>query len=68
MSRTIISDTLKKVGEAVTLCGWVNVRRDMGKIVFIDLRDRSGIIQVVFLPSDPELLKLADGLRSEFVV
>ncbi len=59
---------MKKVGEAVTLCGWVNVRRDMGKIVFIDLRDRSGIIQVVFLPSDPELLKLADGLRSEFVV
>ena len=48
--------------------GWVNVRRNMGKIIFIDLRDRSGLLQVVFLPMDKELLKKADELRPEFVV
>lgn len=68
MSRTIISDTLKKVGKKATVCGWINVRRNMGKIIFIDLRDRSGILQVVFLPMDRELLKKADELRPEFVV
>ena len=67
MARTIISDTLKKVGKKVTVCGWVHVRRNMGKIIFIDLRDRSGILQVVFLPMNKELLKQADELRPEFV-
>lgn len=47
MSRTLINDTLKKVGEVVTLKGWVNTVRDHGKITFIDLRDRTGIIQCV---------------------
>lgn len=52
----------------VELFGWVDVRRDHGKLIFIDLRDRSGIAQVVFNPKDPELHKKADSLRSEWVV
>jgi aspartyl-tRNA synthetase len=68
MSRTIIQDTLKKIGKKVTVSGWVHVRRNMGKIIFIDLRDRSGLLQIVFLPTNKELLKQADELRPEFVV
>lgn len=47
MERTIITETVDKIGEEVRLCGWVNIKRDHGKITFIDLRDRSGLIQVV---------------------
>lgn len=47
MERTLVIETIKKVGQKVRLCGWVNRRRDHGKLVFIDLRDRSGLIQIV---------------------
>lgn len=47
MERTLAIETIKKIGQKVRLCGWVNRRRDHGKLVFIDLRDRSGIIQIV---------------------
>lgn len=47
MERTLAIETIKKVGKEVRLCGWVATRRDHGKLVFIDLRDRSGIVQVV---------------------
>src|SRR3989344_2895655 len=66
--RTNIIDTKNKIGEEVELFGWVRGRRDHGKIIFIDLRDRSGMAQVVFVPGDAELYKTAETLRSEWVV
>lgn len=68
MTRTLIKDTINKVGEEVLLKGWVHVRRDMGKIIFIDLRDATGLVQVVFASKNDGLMKMADKLRSEFVV
>ncbi|MBN1912792.1 MAG: aspartate--tRNA ligase [Candidatus Omnitrophica bacterium] len=56
-------------GKEAVLCGWVAVRRDHGKLIFIDLRDREGLTQVVFIPKvAPEAYRLAQELRSEFVV
>lgn len=57
------------IGKTVTLTGWVNVRRDLGGVIFIDLRDRYGITQVVFAPQhSPEAHEIAQSLRSEFVI
>ncbi|HMF16313.1 MAG TPA: aspartate--tRNA ligase [Gemmataceae bacterium] len=56
------------VGKAVVLNGWVNTYRNQGGLVFIDLRDRYGITQVVFASEKPDLLKAAQDLRSEFVL
>ncbi|MFH1407097.1 MAG: aspartate--tRNA ligase [Candidatus Omnitrophota bacterium] len=57
------------MGKSVSLCGWVKARRDHGGVIFIDLRDRWGITQVVFNPrGDADLFKKANGLRSEFVI
>ncbi|MBU1146032.1 aspartate--tRNA ligase [Patescibacteria group bacterium] len=68
MTRTLIKDTVGKVGEEVILKGWVHVRRDMGKIIFIDLRDATGLIQIVFASKDKDFMVEANKLRSEFVV
>ena len=65
-NRIFNTEAIEKVGESVTLSGWVHARRDMGKIIFIDLRDKTGLVQVVF--ADPKIVKIADNLRSEFVV
>ncbi|MGH8454569.1 MAG: amino acid--tRNA ligase-related protein, partial [Nevskiales bacterium] len=56
------------VDRSVTLAGWVNRRRDHGGVIFIDLRDRSGLVQLVFDPDRPEIFALAERLRNEFVV
>lgn len=66
--RTNIIETKDKAGQTVELFGWVQGRRDHGKIIFIDLRDRSGVVQVVFTPANQALYTQAEKLRSEWVV
>lgn len=56
------------IGHSVQVCGWVHRRRDHGGIIFIDLRDRSGLVQVLFEPEVSSLFKQAESLRSEYVV
>lgn len=61
-----VTDSL--VGDTVTICGWVDRRRDHGGIIFLDMRDRDGIVQVVFDPDTEESFALADRVRSEYVL
>ena len=71
MLRTHTCGELNKAhaGQEVVLCGWVHRRRDHGKLIFIDIRDRYGYTQVMFSPKDaPEAHALAMGLRSEFAI
>jgi len=68
MQRTLIKDIKDKVGETVFLSGWVDIRRDHGKLIFIDLRDTSGKVQMVVLPNHEEAHKAADKVRPEWVV
>ena len=57
------------IGKEVILCGWIAKRRDHGKLIFIDIRDRQGLTQVVFIPKEiGEAYKIAQDLRSEFVI
>ncbi|MBI5733065.1 aspartate--tRNA ligase, partial [Candidatus Jorgensenbacteria bacterium] len=66
--RTLVLDIQKFEGKEVELMGWVDVRRDHGKLIFIDLRDRSGIAQVVFTPAGKNVYTQAQALRSEWVI
>lgn len=71
MLRTHTCGQLNKdyIGKTVTLCGWVNSRRDHGKLIFIDIRDRWGLTQVVFNPKEfPDTHNIAKDLRSEYVI
>ena len=54
------------LGQTVTLCGWVHRRRDHGGIIFIDMRDREGLVQVVCDPDRPEVFKIAESIRNEY--
>ncbi len=56
------------VGESVEVCGWVHRRRDHGGVIFIDLRDREGLLQIVFDPDRPEIFADAERIRSEYVL
>ncbi|HKK22678.1 MAG TPA: OB-fold nucleic acid binding domain-containing protein, partial [Pseudohaliea sp.] len=56
------------IDDTVTLCGWVDRRRDHGGVIFLDLRDREGIVQVVFDPDTEEHFERADRVRSEYVL
>ncbi len=56
------------LGQEVDLCGWVHRRRDHGGVIFVDLRDREGLVQVVFDPDTPEAFKTAETVRSEYVL
>ncbi len=71
MYRTKTCNDLRKdhIGQTVTLCGWVNSRRDHGGVIFIDLRDRDGLTQVVFRPEEhPQVSEASHALRSEDVI
>ena len=66
--RTFAIDTPTKVGEMITVAGWVHSRRDHGGLIFIDLRDHTGLVQLVINPEQAEAFRLAESLRDEFVI
>ena len=70
MERTLNTQTINKVGEEVTVKGWINARRNMGKIAFVDLRDRTGLLQVVLVPGelDEASQEILAELRPEYVI
>ena len=68
MSRTLIKDLRSHIGEKVTLYGWVDTRRDHGKLIFLDLRDFSGTLQAVIIPKEVDAHVAAGEVRSEWVV
>lgn len=65
MNGTVTEET---IGQAVQLKGWVQKRRDLGGLIFLDLRDRTGIVQVVFQPENEQAHRLAETIRSEYVL
>ncbi|MAZ45949.1 MAG: aspartate--tRNA ligase, partial [Gammaproteobacteria bacterium] len=60
--------TVENIGESVELCGWMHRRRDHGGVIFLDLRDRTGIVQVVYDPEPVASFQIADMVRNEFVL
>jgi len=68
MNRIYIKDLKKHIDSEVVLAGWVNIRRDHGKLIFIDLRDMSGVVQMVALPNHEGAHKIANTVRNEWVL
>ena len=59
---------LEHLDQQITVCGWVNKRRDHGGVIFVDLRDKNGLLQVVFDPDDAAMFAMAESVRNEFVL
>ncbi|MCJ8299059.1 MAG: aspartate--tRNA ligase, partial [Pseudomonadales bacterium] len=70
MMRSLYCGDLRKaqVGEEVTLVGWVHRRRDHGGVIFLDVRDREGVVQIVFDPDREQSFAIADSVRNEYVI
>jgi aspartyl-tRNA synthetase len=68
MNRIYIKDLKENISKNVSVCGWVDIRRDHGKLIFIDLRDMTGKVQSVVLPENKGVHEIADKLRTEWVV
>ena len=66
--RSLSTELKSEIGKKVSVSGWVNSRRDHGGLIFIDLRDHKGVIQLVITPDVAEAFKTAEGLRDEFVI
>lgn len=68
MERIYIEDLKNHIEKEVEIFGWVDIRRDHGKLIFLDLRDTTGTVQMVALPEHTEALSVAEKLRSEFCI
>lgn len=68
MQRTIASDAVDKIGQHISVSGWVHSRRDHGGLIFIDLRDHTGLLQLVINPEHAESFRVAEELRDEYVI
>lgn len=68
INRTYIKDLKNKIGETITIAGWVDVRRDQGKLVFMDMRDMTGRVQCVVLPNHTEAMEQVKDVRNEWVL
>ncbi len=68
MTRTLASQTPTHTGQTVTVQGWANARRDHGGLIFVDLRDHTGVVQLVIQPETAEAFSVAEEVRSEFVL
>lgn len=68
MTRTLVRDLSAQMNETVTVSGWVHTRRDHGGLIFVDLRDHTGIIQLVVQPENAEAFGLAEQVRDEYVI
>ena len=68
MQRIVANETTTQIGQAVSVSGWVNSRRDHGGLIFIDLRDHTGIVQLVINPEQTEAFGLAEHVRDEYVL
>lgn len=68
MERTLAVKTPDLIGKRVKVAGWVNTRRDHGGVIFVDMRDHTGLVQLVFNPDDADMFHMAEDLRDEFCI